>query len=397
MAKNKKPGPKYQLTAKGQEMAKAKSVSKKTQETVGELQNKFTKPSKKIVKSEKTATKETSKAKNVKSDNKTASKIKPLTQTNDFVDILSKIYSFMNKNYEEDKAHREKMENFKEENEIEAKKRHTDLLNAIKKLTKSDGDDTATKDDGSGGSIFDTLLSMFGLSSSALNLLKTVGPFLVNPWVIGLLGAAAAGTLAIYLMSKASEESHETANKVSGAMDVSGGGGAITEEQADAIQNKKQNLLRDAHKSGKIQGLDFSGAGAKKYLEEIGWDEKTGTTEAERTKAAAPASSTASTAPAAAVSPTGGSSASPMSGGESSGAATAVAPTPASAQLNSVQSENNNAKIDTMVEPSKSTINTVNAGPTESGPVSSQRSSIPPVRNLEETFQKMIIYSTRVV
>jgi hypothetical protein len=86
-----------------------------------------------------------------------------------------------------------------------------------------------------------------------------------------------------------------------------------------------------------------------------------------------------------------------MSGGESSGAATAVAPTPASAQLNSVQSENNNAKIDTMVEPSKSTINTVNAGPTESGPVSSQRSSIPPVRNLEETFQKMIIYSTRVV
>jgi hypothetical protein len=103
----------------------------------------------------------------------------------------------------------------------------------------------------------------------------------------------------------------------------------------------------------------------------------------------------ASTSPATTTTPaTQASTSSSLSPGES----VVPAPsTPPSAKLNTVQSENNSAKVNAMTEPSSSTINNVSTAKVSNQYATKPKSKIPPVRNLEESFQKMITYSTRVV
>jgi hypothetical protein len=397
MAKTKKPDTKYKITTDGRKMAKNKSVSKKTQETVMNLQNKFTQPSKNIVKDNKTATKESNKVKNVNADNKTASKIKPLLQSNDFVDILSKIYSFMNKNYEEDKLHREKMENFKEENEIEARKRHEKLLEAIKKLTKvDDKEDTATKDDQSGGSIIDSILGAFGGVRLAISALSLLGGFVASPVGVALLAAVAAGTVGKWMWEQIKADP-ETALKGKGGvrMAVAGLGSegqlpSYEEEQSNkSLEAKAKAVDKKGLKSATLEELEAK----KQLLMDYGKAKSPEVAEIIKEIASRKSGNVASGSTATPVA-----SGSQSAGGETSTNAAAPVPSaPASSQLNSVQSENNNAKIESMAEPAKSTINTVNTTRATDSSNIPQRSSIPPVRNLEETFQKMIIYSTRVV
>ena len=99
------------------------NVAEKTVNTVLELTGKFTLGFLKAVTGKGSATKEKNlsfdgKAKVVKGSGDTASKIKPLKQGNELLDMLMKIYNFMNKSFEEDKLHREKLDNFKEEAKI---------------------------------------------------------------------------------------------------------------------------------------------------------------------------------------------------------------------------------------------------------------------------------------
>ena len=66
-------------------------------------------------------------------------------------------------------------------------------------------------------------------------------------------------------------------------------------------------------------------------------------------------------------------------------------------RLRNAVSENNSAKLDTLIEsPSTSTINNV-ADVVQDKSAVAKRASMPPVRNLEESYQKSMIYSTRVV
>jgi hypothetical protein len=91
--------------------------SQLSQETTLELTGSFGKLTKFLFGSSTSSKKDiafTGKAK-VVSDKGTASKIKPLQQGNEMLDMLMKIYQFMNKNFEEDKLHRELQNNFKEE------------------------------------------------------------------------------------------------------------------------------------------------------------------------------------------------------------------------------------------------------------------------------------------
>ena len=75
----------------------------------------------------------------------------------------------------------------------------------------------------------------------------------------------------------------------------------------------------------------------------------------------------------------------------------AAAPTP-SQQLNNVVAENNDAKIsEATAPPSVNTINNTVASGSKKEIKNAPKLELPSVRNQEETFRRMIYYSTRVV
>ena len=129
----------YQLTPKGQELARevsnetVKTTKKMMQKFDGDTINNFINGKSKSPQNKEYAS---SKTKNVKSKNNTASKIKPLPQGAEMIDMLNKIHTFLQRNGEQDKLHQDRLNNYMEENLAEAKARHDKLLEAIKKLTK---------------------------------------------------------------------------------------------------------------------------------------------------------------------------------------------------------------------------------------------------------------------
>jgi len=392
------------------------SVSEKTVNAVLELTGKFTLGFIKAVTGKGSATKEKAgfdgKVKVKKESKDTASKIKPLKQGNELIDMLMKIYTFMNKSFEEDKLHREKLDNFKEEAKLEADKRHKALLAQIALLMKDKKDDDVTaekveNDTGMGiGGIISSILGAFG----GLEMLGTIGAFLINPLTITLLGGLiAAGTITAWVakLIAADPQAALRGEGPAGAAVVGPGGAqyeSYDEEQANKELTKKAEAVdKKGLKQATLpeleaklqQQMEFGNAKSpavaelKKEIELRKSGETTPTTPA-------PTATPVAATPAPAASPASTvSTANSLSPGES----VVPAPsTPSTAKLNTVQSENNSAKVEaSMAEPSSSTINNVTASTTAVKPSSQQRSKIPPVRNLEESFQKMITYSTRVV
>lgn len=97
-------------------------------------------------------------------DNRTATKIDKLETDNQILDTLFKIYEYMKKTHDDEVSQREKITNFREEQQLEKQKRHKELIAAItgNKTTKV----TATpikepeKETGLFGAIFNTVASM---------------------------------------------------------------------------------------------------------------------------------------------------------------------------------------------------------------------------------------------
>jgi hypothetical protein len=393
------------------------NVAEKTVNTVLELTGKFTLGFIKAVTGKGSATKEKNlsfggKAKVKKDGKDTASKIKPLKQGNELLDMLMKIYNFMNKNFEEDKLHREKLNNFKEEAKIEADKRHKALLAQIALLMKEQkgGEVTAEKEQES-GNILDSIFGAVGGISTLLNIAKF---FVATPLGIAILGATT-----LFALLATDKNAEATNQGIQTAGDVSKQAASVTEAAADLIGGRKNRLLSERPSSKKSYFNPKKDAELQaKYLQEIGFDETTGLTQAEKdagytsidedfnpikvkspttessgaptTPSASPATAAATSAPASSQVST----ASSLSPGETAMPAAAA---PASAKLNAVQSENNTAKVNALTEPSSSTINNVSSSTALQKPAPQQRVRIPSVRNLEESFQKMITYSTRVV
>jgi hypothetical protein len=393
------------------------NVAEKTVNTVLELTGKFTLGFIKAVTGKGSATKEKNlsfggKAKVKKDGKDTASKIKPLKQGNELLDMLMKIYNFMNKNFEEDKLHREKLDNFKEEAKIEADKRHKALLAQIALLMKEQkgGEVTAEKEQES-GNILDSIFGAVGGISTLLNIAKF---FVATP-----LGAAILGATTLFALLATDKNAEATNKGIQTAGDVSKQAASVTEAAADLIGGRKNRLLSERPSSKKSYFSPKKDAELQaKYLQEIGFDETTGLTQAEKdagytsidedfnpikvkspttessgaptTPSASPATAAATSAPASSQAST----ASSLSPGETAMPAAAA---PASAKLNAVQSENNTAKVNALTEPSSSTINNVSSSTALQKTAPQQRVRIPSVRNLEESFQKMITYSTRVV
>jgi hypothetical protein len=156
----------------------------------------------------------------------TATKIDTLDSDNNVMDILSKIYTLLKTTNDNDTERRAREGNFKEEQELERERRHKALIEAItgKKQTSTTTATATTADNGSGllstilgivtGLIGDAIkgvmsvidgistlikgvLSAFSLGPlGPLKLLAKLGTFLISPLGLGLMGLAAGAITA---------------------------------------------------------------------------------------------------------------------------------------------------------------------------------------------------------
>ena len=329
--------------------------------------------------------------------------------------MLMKIYNFMSKTQDEDKLKNEEANNLKEEQKIEDGKRHDKLIKAIEELKKGLGvesKDTATKENtnNSEGTVFDivdTILDAFGGAKTALTFMSMLGGFVASPLGVALIGAVVAGTVGSWMIKQIAADPQSALQGKGGiGMAVAGLGSegqlpSYDEEQSDKELTKKaEQVDKKGLKNATLpeleaklqQQMEFGNAKTPQVAElkkeiELRKSQVTTTPTATPIKSTESAGSESSPTPEPSV-------ASSLSTGES------VVPessTPASAKLNAVQSENNTAKVNALTESPSTTVNNSSVASSVSKPELPRRTKIPAVRNLEESFQKMIIYSTRVV
>jgi hypothetical protein len=368
----------------------------------------------------------------------TASKVGPLEQMNSMDEILLKIFELLKSTNENNIKHREHINAFAEEEKMEKDRRHKELLDAIKgKKGKKETAEKVEEQTGMGiADIISNILNSFGGARTALSILSNVGKFfLLNPFGAALL----LGTATISMLAR--DENPEQTNKMlQGAM-----GGPTADAQAivDAVKDtteidrRKQNILANRPERMKSRMGIFGGDVKlqEQYLKEIGWDESTGLTAAEKkagftgldekgnpVKATATGTSTETPGKTPGLSPGeevvktpegGKPTASPVAGGGgSSAAATETKPAESasaapkssamptsspnpSEKLNSAISENQNMKLEENVTAPTVVNNSVNKVTNSNSP--SSKFVMPMVRNQEATFRRMILNSTRVV
>ena len=379
----------------------------------------------------------------------TASRITPTPgQGGDIEGIneeLLKIYSFLKKSNDDETRRKEKEQNFAEEKEIESKKRHNELVDALKKLTGQKTTATKVKGgtDAATGSIFDDLkdlFDVFGGKKLMLNALRTLGSFLASPvgFILaggallsyiaaniaenedfqkafspkndpyGMLGALsggageAASTLAVATKSKQEKKLVDDANALKNTLLKDAGffartyGGrsyliekkGLTEEEANFLMPGNQNGPEAEEKYGKIEDRI-------KYFEKI--KQKVSGVKAEpveKTAAAAPGTET-STESTGTTATTAAATGTASAVGSSTQTAEPVS-SPKSGQLNTVMAENAQANLPTPA-PTPTTETSQNLKTQSKGSATKTRLSEIAVRNIEPTFMQMIVSSTRVV
>lgn len=400
-----------------------------------------------------------------------STKIPRMRGTSGLDSTLEKIYTLMNKSFEDERKRREQSNNFKEENELEKLKRHRELIEAITGKPYS-GKATATKvTQDSGGSLLETLLGGRAAAQTLMSVLR----WFASPAGLWLLGAAGVGALLLLIreglyklaentpngraLSPAEAQSalasgnerdiqalggREALEKIvtsgrQNALDVQAMPETTEEEKAAKKkamlalggEDKVKAIIADETKyevpaprpagEGMADRLPFTkeqfiGKGVARKSKEEKWNKdyapyynddgtkKTATpipaTVPETTTPAAPAAG-GGTGGAPAASPGGAGGASPAAGPTTSsappsGASTAVpmASVPTSAPLPEASSQNAALSLPSAPDASSTVNNTQVSSTSANVPA---KNPLPPVRNLEETFRKMIIGSTRVV
>lgn len=381
---------------------------------------------------------------------------------NRIIMILTNMLDFMKFTYEEDKLAREQKNNLSEEQKAENDRREKKLLEALKGKKKPTAEkikEEENKDEGFLGKLLGTFGAILGplkdfmsaigtlfsvLSKIFTTLTKFIGTagrllftvarfFFMNPLGIALLAGVAA-TAALLTLLATDKNPEETSKAIINAGAADGGmAQSITDvtEATDenAISAKKNNLLAD-RPSEKKSLLPWKDPDLQKaYLQEIGWDEKTGTTKVERDagaikidangklvykveapKAVAPSTSSSTeegmknykgrgtgatvtpTVPAdTPVTPSPKGDAGPVS------SATPMMDTPnLGTQMATMSNENALTKtVEELAVATSSQVNNVMAATKRI--VEHVIERVPSVRNQEETFQRMILNSTRVV
>ena len=391
-------------------------VREETRKTAKKLLEKFDKETINNFVSGKTKGSEkesaSNKNKDVKSKNNTASKIKPLPQGGDMIDMLNKIYSFLKTNSEEDKLHQDRLNNYMEENLAEAKARHDKLLEAIKKLMVDvrgvkEEVQTATPPPVQEKNILDILMDAFDIKDikTVFRILGRFGTLLAPalPFLIGA-GSIVAFGYAMYKMftnKDAYEAPDSEVNKGLAQAESVGGLAGVqdAEEKMKKLPEYDQVMAQiknyeTTYNEGmplndkQLSGYEKKSAAAKKAVDDY---------KKERDNKSYTPVPTPRT-----VVNTAGQTGMPgldetATAGTASPAPTSAAPSPGE-KLNNVVSENNNAKIEQMTEPPE--VNTINNTMVSGNKKESEiapKLDLPSVRNQEETFRRMIFYSTKVV
>ena len=316
----------------------------------------------------------------------TASKIKPTNQGGEgMLEMLNEIYLLL----EDSRRSLENLSPTEEEifeRELRAKQRHKELLDALGyKPTK---EETAMKEEVT-GSITDNLLSAFGLKDVgklALRGLGSLAAFAMGPIGVPLLAAAAIGGFGYFiykaLKEEPSYEAEQAAKGLKQAQEVGGLAGVKDEEdrirklpeyektKAEIANFEKNYNEGDKLNDAQLKGYAERGTEAARAVQDY---------KDEREKLLGKPA----TVPAPAPTP------------ESVPTATPTASTPASAAVMPVTSENLEMNLPMAATSAGETINTTNIN-AQNQP-SQSVTEIPSVRNMEETFQRMILYSTRVV
>jgi hypothetical protein len=102
-------------------------------------------------------------------------------------DILSKMLTYMKNVNEENQKNKQKENNFKEELELERLKRHKELIAALTNR-QYEGTATAVKIEQQGQSLFDMITDLFGVAGGAITAFKwlgRLGGFLASPLALG--------------------------------------------------------------------------------------------------------------------------------------------------------------------------------------------------------------------
>lgn len=332
----------------------------------------------------------------------TASKIKPIQEDGGISELLNEIYLLLEDSRlarlrdmptEEDVAERER----------KAEARHKSLLDAINGKVVSGKKVTASKVEDEESSIFDNVLGAFGLkdiAKSALSGLGRLATFAVGPIGAPLLAAAAIGAFGYFIYKALKEEpSYEAEQEAKGirqAQDVGGLAGVKNEEDRTKKLPEYERTMAELKSAEKTYWKDLDGNpqfGTDKQLEGYAKrgpeaakaveDYKAQRDNIQKTlEGETPSEVQSPTSPPAAM---------------TTPAAVPVESTLSTAPLSSVTKENleMNLPINEMATTGETT-NTTNIN-AQNQPSEQSVTEIPSVRNMEETFQRMILYSTRVV
>jgi hypothetical protein len=359
----------------------------------------------------------------------TASKLGP-TENLDFIGVLYDIEGLLLKSNEEYALQRDKENNFAEEKESERLRRHKELIEAItgKKYTSTPTTAEKVKEDGD--SLVNNVLEKFGLRDLGKSVIKGLGS-LATAAVGGiggvLLGGAAAAGIAYFMYKVLTDESSydkdpnspfnlalkqaEAVGGLAGVKDEMEKRKKLPEyERTMAEIQDYETYYNEGRKLNDTQLQGFAKRGSEslaavedykiardKYLQITGEkptvpgqvpmaepDIEPTITPSSTGSSATQVTSAPSTEPSS-MTPTA--SDAPM--------ATPMVPPTNGEKLNSVTNENLTTNIQEMIAEGLNVVN--NSSIKQSLRSQGTKTSIPPVRNMEESFQKMIFESTRIV
>jgi hypothetical protein len=366
-----------------------------------------------------------------------ATKIGQLESDSNVLDILSKIYTLLKTTDKNDTLRREKENNFKEEEQFEKERRHKDLIEAItgKKQTSGTAKPTATKaDDGSGllstilgivtgmigsaiegvmsvvsgiSTLIKGVLSAFSLGSlGPLRLLASLGSFLISPLGVGLL-ALSAGAITAWAFWKMLKDpsGYEAAdsdlNKGLNQAEKSGGLAGVKDEM-----DRRKKLPEYDRTMAEIKDYQFSyneseplnnvqlkgfadrGPGALEAVEDYKMErDRVQKVIAERNQTATPVATPTSTS---------NETAAPTTNNQNTGPQLMSPSSDSTNKLNTVTSENLELSLPSTPESvvNSQIINNTNVNSTKG---QKPKGPIPSVRNMEDSFQRMVFDSLRVV
>lgn len=333
-------------------------------------------------------------------------KIKPLPRQDvvgDLNEILSKMYKLTATTHENELRRKQLSDNKMEEMEFERERRHQEILDALELLTGKKIKRTTSRivptSSGVGAGIVAAGAAGIAAASVASVAARAV-PALTRMFLMTPLGLAVTASAALLYLLDKDENPEETTKQILGAVDPGSVSKAIMEsaEETTPIEKKKLRILADRPRNKKSYLFWRDKPLQDEYLKEIGWDEKTGTTEEERKRGIDY------------IDREGRNVGKPISGltnDEAQSARTEFAKDDPRLKivsgemdtkgqmLNRATTENIENKLEPKTTAPEPVVNNTNINSSSNS--TTIKKNLPNVRNSESTFQRMIFESTRVV